>query len=269
MRDFTLQSYRSLILAFQQAGYQFQTFQELMTTPCDGKSVVMRHDVDELAWNALKMSQLEYKLGVRSTYFFRIVKQSNVPEVIKKIAELGHEIGYHYEDLALAEGDDNKAIRSFESNLNYFRQFYPVKSVCMHGSSTSKYDNRLLWEKHNLSDFGLVGEPYLSVDFNQVFYLTDTGYAWDGGKYATRDIVMNGFGLVFHTTEQIVDCISENSFPEKSLILAHTLWTDNVFQWYWLHLREFLRNNVKLMARKHEVIAKLYQKFVQMYWRKK
>ena len=153
MRDFTLKSYQSLLLAFQRAGYKFQTFGELITCPVDGKSVVMRHDVDELAWNALKIAQLENKLGIRATYFFRIVKQSNVPEVIEQIVGLGHEIGYHYEDLALAEGDEAKAIESFKENLDYFRKYYPVKSVCMHGSSTSKFDNRLLWKNHLLSDF--------------------------------------------------------------------------------------------------------------------
>ena len=85
MRDFTLKSYESLLLAFQQAGYQFQTFEEMMTNPMEGNSVVMRHDVDELAWNALKMAQIEHRLGVKATYFFRIVKQSNVPEVIRQI----------------------------------------------------------------------------------------------------------------------------------------------------------------------------------------
>ena len=120
MRDFTLKSYQSLLVAFQQAGYQFQTFEELMTSPVDGKSVTMRHDVDELAWNALKMAQLEHQFGVRATYFFRIVKQSNVPEVIEQIVGLGHEIGYHYEDLALAEGDETKAMKTFEENLNYY-----------------------------------------------------------------------------------------------------------------------------------------------------
>ena len=129
MRDFTLQSYRSLIIAFQQSGYRFQTFEEMMTAPAEGKTAVMRHDVDELAWNALKMAQLEHELGIRATYFFRIVKQSNVPEVIEKIVGLGHEIGYHYEDLALAEGDGDKAIKTFEENLDYFRRYYPVKSV--------------------------------------------------------------------------------------------------------------------------------------------
>lgn len=268
MRDFTLKSYRSLLTTFQKAGYQFQTFEEMMTAPAEGKTVVMRHDVDEKAPNALKMSQLEHELGIRSTYFFRIVKQSNVPEVIRGIAALGHEIGYHYEDLALAEGDMVKATASFEKNLAYFREYYPVRSVCMHGSSTSKFDNRLLWEKHKLSDFGLVGEPYLSVDFDKVFYLTDTGYAWDGGKFATRDIVTNHFGLQFHTTQQIVACIEEKKFPEKTLILAHTLWTDSLMQWIFLHLREFFRNNMKLLAQNNKGVEKLYKKMVELYWKK-
>lgn len=235
MKDFTLKSYQSLIEAFQQAGYRFQTFEEMMLSPDEGKSVVMRHDVDELAWNALKMAKLENHLGIRATYFFRIVKQSNVPEVIRQIVDMGHEIGYHYEDLSLAEGDEGKALLTFEENLNYFRNYYPVKTISMHGSSTSKYDNRLLWKNRQLSDFGLLGEPYLSLDFEKVYYLTDTGYAWDGGKFATRDIVENSFGLQFHSTQQIVDCLQEGKFPKQAMLLAHTLWTDDWLQWHMLH----------------------------------
>lgn len=106
VRDFTLELYYSFIASFQQAGYQFQTFEEFVAQPNDGKTVVMRHNVDELAWNALKIAQLENKLGIRLTYFFRIVKQSNVPEVIEQVDE----VGYHYEDMALAEGDMTKAM---------------------------------------------------------------------------------------------------------------------------------------------------------------
>ena len=268
MRDFTLKSYKTLLLAFQQAGYRFLTFEEWMTTRNEGRTVVMRHDVDELAWNALKMAQLEHALGVRATYFFRVVKQSNVPEVIKQIVALGHEVGYHYEDLALAEGDVKKAMGSFEKNLEYFRSYYPVKSVCMHGSSTSKYDNRLLWKEHQLSDYGLVGEPYLTVDFHKVFYMTDTGYAWDGGKYATRDVVESGFDLHFHTTRQVAQCLNEGGFPQYALILAHTLWTDSFVQWNWLHLREFFRNHLKQLSKNDPWLARCYEKMVRWYWKK-
>ena len=267
MRDFTLKTYRSLLVTFQQAGYRFQTFEEFMDAPAEGKVIVMRHDVDELAWNALKMAKVEYELGIRATYFFRVVKQSNVPEVIHSIVEMGHEVGYHYEDLSASDGDMDKAMASFQSHLESFRQYYPVRSVCMHGSSTSKFDNRELWKDRRLSDFGLIGEPYLTVDYNKVFYLTDTGYAWDGGKYAVRDVVENGFGLSFHTTFQIQEAISQGVFPDKALVLAHTLWTNNAMQWLWLHLRESLRNRVKLWSKKHKTIAKWYDKIVKSYWK--
>lgn len=268
MRDFTLKTYRSLLEAFLQAGYQFQTFEAFLERPAEGKVIVMRHDVDELAWNALKMAEVERRLGIHATYFFRVVKQSNVPEVIKGIVAMGHEVGYHYEDLSSAQGSMDKAMESFAANLEYFRGYYPVRSVCMHGSSTSKFDNRQLWEDHSLADFGLIGEPYLSVDFNKVFYLTDTGYAWDGGRFAVRDVVESGYELSFHTTRQIVECVQQGAFPEKALVLAHTLWSGSVFQWSYLHVREFFRNRIKLATRKHKGLARCYDKMVTWYWKK-
>ena len=268
MRDFTLKTYKLLLEAFLQAGYRFQTFEEYVTAKADGKVIVMRHDVDELAWNALKMAKVEHSLGIRATYFFRIVKQSNVPEVIKSIVAMGHEIGYHYEDLSSANGDVDKAMASFKTNLAYFRQYYPVRSVCMHGSSTSKHDNRQIWNKCQLSDFELIGEPYLTIDFKKVYYLTDTGYAWDGGRFAVRDVVEDVFGLTFHNSQQIIDSVIKGEFPENALVLAHTLWSGNLFQWMFLHLREFFRNRIKLMARKHKTLAKCYEKMVSWYWKK-
>jgi hypothetical protein len=102
---------------------------------------------------------------------------------------LGHEIGYHYEDLSLCKGNYESAIKHFEINLNKFRKIYPVKTICMHGSPLSKWDNRDLWKKYNYRDFGIIGEPYFDMDFDDVFYLTDTGRRWDGDKVSVRDKV--------------------------------------------------------------------------------
>ena len=245
------------------------TFSEYLSASYNNskKLLILRHDVDEQAHNALKMAKVERDLGIKATYFFRIVKQSNKPEIIRQIVAMGHEIGYHYEDLSTANGNYECAIRSFEENLNYFRTYYPVRTVCMHGSSTSKYDNRSLWSRYQLEDYGLIGEPYLSLDFSKVFYLTDTGYAWDGGKYATRDIVENHFGLTFHTSGQIIQCVKDGKFPQQAMILAHTLWTDSVVEWTLLHVREILRNNIKLFARNNKIASYLYKKAVNYYWK--
>ena len=63
----------------------------------------------------------------------------------------------------------------------------------MHGSPRSRFDNKSLWKKYDYKDYGIIGEPYFDIDFNDVFYLTDTGRRWDGDKVSVRDKV-NGKG---------------------------------------------------------------------------
>lgn len=266
--DFTIKKYSQLLKAFLDKGYQIATFTDYLNDNIGERYVIMRHDVDEQANNALRMAQIEKDLGVKATYFFRMVKQSNKPEVIRQIAEMGHEIGYHYEDLSSANGDFGKAIESFKNHLEYFRTYYPIITVCMHGSSISKYDNRTLWQRYKLEDYGLKGEPYLSVDFDKIFYMTDTGYAWDGGKYATRDVVENKFGITFHSTDEIIASIVSGKFPSQSMILAHTLWTDSMLDWTYLHVREFVRNHIKRIAMNNKLVGLLYKKAVNLYWKK-
>lgn len=265
--DFTLRKYRELVRSFVESGYRIMTVRQYLESAPLGKVLILRHDVDEQPQNALKMAEAEKELGLHATYYFRKVPKSDHPDIIRQIEAMGHEIGYHYEDLTLSEGDVPAAIASFTRNLEYFRQYYPVKTVCMHGSSSSKYDNRELWKQVRLEDFGLIGEPYLSFDFNQIYYMTDTGYAWDGGKYAVRDKVDSAFSLSFHRTDEVIEAVQSGRFPEQSLILAHTLWTDSLPLWTFLHLREFFRNRVKLMAKNNKVVATLYNKLVKLYWK--
>ena len=107
------------------------------------------------------MAELEHELGIQSTYYFR-VPYTFKPDIIGKIRGLGHEVGYHYEVLSKANGDYEKAVELFEQELNEFRKICEVKTICMHGSPLSKYDNRDLWTRYDFRDFGIVGEAYLS-----------------------------------------------------------------------------------------------------------
>ena len=267
MKDFTLRAYTSLIEAFLSAGYRITTVQGFLREKPEGKVLVLRHDVDEQPQNALEMARVEHRLGVNATYYFRRVPKSDHPDIIRLIASMGHEIGYHYEDLSKANGEMDKALESFGKNLEYFRQYYPVSTVCMHGSSSSQYDNKALWTKARLADYDLIGEPYLSFDFGKVFYLSDTGYAWDGGKFAVRDYIQTSFPLSFHSTDQVIGCVLEGRFPVQAQILAHTLWTDNPLLWNYLHFREFIRNRVKLLSRKSRFVSAIYKKLVTLYWK--
>ena len=94
-------------------------------------------------------------------------------------------------------GDDElfgRAIESFERNLARLRRYADVRTICMHGSPLSKWDSRLLWERFDYRDYGIVGEPYFDMDFGRVAYYMDTGRRWDGEKMSVRDKPMGVTG---------------------------------------------------------------------------
>ena len=140
--NFTPTKYKTLLKRLKNAGYAFQTFSGFIENPPETKTLILRHDIDKLPANALKMAQLEYDMGIKATYYFRVVSCAWDEDVIRQIVSLGHEIGYHYEDLNITKGDHEKAIQHFEKQLARLRTFYPVKTICMHGSPMSKQDNR-------------------------------------------------------------------------------------------------------------------------------
>ena len=253
--DFTLSKYSYLIECLQKSGYQFITFEDYCLRKnelSNEKFIILRHDVDLKAENSLVTAKIEHSLGIQASYYFRVVKQSNKPEVIRSIVSLGHEIGYHYEDMAICNGDFDKAILHFEKQLAYFRSYYPVKTICMHGAPRSKYDGKDLWKKANYHNFGIIGEPYFDVDFSKVFYLTDTGRRWDGFRVSVRDKVpvfqeqWIKDGLVFHSTDDLVKAIHEGKMPSQLMITTHPQrWTDNWIRWLVEFVSQSLKNVIK------------------------
>ena len=210
MRDFTLTTYEEILQVLHTNGYSFQTFQNFFQQPND-KTVILRHDVDRYPENALLIARIEKEVGIKATYYFRVVKESYDEDIIKQITKMGHEIGYHYENLSAVnnrkdfrevkdERSKEKGVKSkeklfelaiddFRLNLEKLRKLYPVKTICMHGSPLSKWDNRDLWKRYDYKDFGIIAEPYFDLDFDEVFYLTDTGRRWDGDAFNVRDKV--------------------------------------------------------------------------------
>ena len=119
--DFTLKKYRLLLETFQKKGYSFLTYEEYIerkTSSLPEKFVILRHDVDLHAERSLEMAKIEAELNVCATYYFRVIKQSNQPEIIRQIVQMNHEIGYHYEDLCLCKGNRNLAKNHFQKWLS-------------------------------------------------------------------------------------------------------------------------------------------------------
>ena len=215
-----------------------------------GKCVILRHDVDARPMNALNCARLEKKMGITGTFYFRITPGSYDEAVIREIHRLGHEIGYHYEELSSVRGNFEKAIRLFEQNLAKLRRLAPVETICMHGSPLSKYDNRKLWEKYDYREYGIIGEPYLDIGFDKVYYLTDTGRCWDGERYSLRDKVKQGQRLSdcgkvpqdkeysksveisMNSTFDVITALKNNLMPSVMLITIHPQrWNSRLMPW--------------------------------------
>ncbi len=231
MRDFTYSIYSDLVDSLKTAGYHFQTFSQYLKNPLE-QTVMLRHDVDDRKLHSLEFAKIQHQKGVVGTYYFRMVPESYDEGVIKAIYELGHEVGYHYEDMDFAKGNPDKAILLFERHLEKLRKIVPIHTICMHGSPKSKYDNRDVWKKYNYRDYHLIGEPYFDLNFKEIFYLTDTGRRWDGHKVSVRDKVADHFGLSFHSTQEIIECLKRGKFPPKVMMNFHPQrWTDNNYLW--------------------------------------
>ncbi len=221
-----------------------------MDTITDAKCIVMRHDVEKHPERALRFSQIEHAKGIRTTYYFRAVPESWDETIIRQIAALGHEVGYHYESLTTTNGNVDAAYQDFCKHLAELRQLVPVTSICMHGSPRSPYDSKDIWQKYSYRDLGIVAEPYLDTDFSQWFYLTDTGRRWDGYRVSVRDRIpqyqeeWDKAGLTFHSTSDILRRI--NALPSRIMITTHPQrWNPFGLAWIQELMMQSLKNVVK------------------------
>ena len=244
--DFTLKKYKELLQILIKKNYNFQTFDEFLSMPKDN-TIILRHDVDLIPENSLKFAEIQHQHGVKGVYYFRAVRESWDERIISKIHDMGHEIGYHYENLSVCKGNYQDAIIDFEDNLAKLRRLASVSTICMHGSPMSKFDSKDLWKKFDYKDFGIKGEPYFDTDFSDVYYLTDTGRRWDGDKVSVRDKVNSNYKLSFSTTNDIIESIIKKEMPSKVMFTFHPQrWHDNYFYW----TKELIYQNFKNLVKR-------------------
>lgn len=259
-------------------GYAFQLYSEYENAS-EQKVILLRHDVDARPDHSLTFARLQHKMGIVGTYYFRMVPQSFDEGVIREIASMGHEIGYHYETMDAAGGDQKKAIERFKKNLEKLRTLADVETICMHGSPMSKYDNRDLWQHYDYRDYGIIAEPYFDLDFSKVLYLTDTGRRWDGQEVSIRDKVPGSGHKIqgskgraqdassqdspnsrvfekraarlathdYHSTHDIINACKAGNLPDQIMFNFHPQrWTDNPLLW----TQELIWQNIKNMVKR-------------------
>lgn len=254
--DFTIKKYKELISALKDAGYEFVTYAEYCEGLRTDKLVVMRHDVDRSVERARRLAEVENEMGVKASYYFR---EKFIGDDVVCIASLGHEVGYHYEELVTEKGDVERAYVRFMRNVCALRELVDVKTITMHGSPMSRFDSKDMWRVYDYKKLGLIGEPQFDVDWNDMFYLTDTGRSWNGvsrrDKVAERVLAWKAKGWVYEKTDDVIKALKEGSFPNCVMMTTHPQrWSDNMCEW----IKEFVMQGIKNLVKKFFLLRSRY-----------
>lgn len=173
LRKFTYDVYVEF-LKLLQSKYRIITFSEISETY--SPYLILRHDIDASLEDALTMAKIENKLKIKSTYFvlfsynlYNLLEKDSIL-TLRKISELDHEIGLHY-DLDVYETHNRKVtdvlmqeIALLESIVNK-----PIVSIARHNASM-QYQSDLL-----------MTTSYTNAYDNNLYdiYVSDSCRAWD------------------------------------------------------------------------------------------
>jgi hypothetical protein len=125
-------------------------FEKLLAGVDLGYCFLHRHDIDTDVRTARKMFEIEKKLGVKSSYYFRLNTLDF--DLMREINDYGSDVGYHYEELSQFCKDNNisnpSLIKSrFQEIENIFFDNYSrienkcgfkIKSVASHGDFVNR-----------------------------------------------------------------------------------------------------------------------------------
>ena len=233
MQDFTLSAYRTYVEAIKERYPSILRFDEYFSAnPKPPIFCLLKHDVDRRPFHALRMAVVENELGVRSTYYFRAKPHTFIPDVMRRIHSLGHEIGYHYESLSDTRGDLTAAMKAFADSLNRFRTIVPVRTVAFHGRPLSRYDNRLLVRRMRQMHDGfealdLLGDASEDIDYAEILYINDTGRNWLAGKSNLRDRVNSNVQCEFRSRSELLSYLTADPHQRIVFQVHPERWSHN------------------------------------------
>lgn len=244
-----LHAYLALLDDLRAAGFRCHPISDYFTAQRAGQGTAtaaddgntprayLRHDVDRLPARAIAMAEAEADRGIHSTYYFRCDRGMRFPEAaMRRIADLGHETGFHYECLSRTRGDHAAAIARFAKELTACRAIVPVTTVSPHGAPLAASSNMDFTASIDPKSLDMLGDA-TEIDYADMLYVTDTGGSF-GSPHNLRDRptgrcltqVVPPARLAAWTAEQGIVRLTLSCHPERwpagNLGLAQAWLTD-------------------------------------------
>lgn len=231
--DFTLGKFCDIVDAGLDADYNVGGVSDLFEGKLDTPFIVLRHDVDRRPGQALDMARAEAKRGIRASYYFRYVPSSFDEDIIREIAAMGHEVGYHYEDWYAKRYDLAAAKAHFEEQIARLNAIdgVTVGTICMHGSPLSRDNNMTIWDHISFEDYGLK-DCIMSQDYSGFAFFTDSGRTFGETSANLRDELGNAdLYPDVKTTPDVCQFIRDKR-ADKIMVSCHPeRWTDKPVAW--------------------------------------
>jgi hypothetical protein len=186
--EFTYKHYKDCIEIAKKQGFSFYTMHDFLDKKPKGKFILMRHDVDLSLISVLKIAEIENSLKIKSTYFIRTkgifdVFSGKNSAIVRKISELGHEIGIHYDSDIIAKKDFKKEMVGIKANMEkiikkriFGASLHKVKKL-----GTKNEINKLNFAEEYLDDLGLEYDAYSDIFIRKMKYISDSARKWREG----------------------------------------------------------------------------------------
>jgi hypothetical protein len=131
--------YEDFLAKARERGFSFVQFRDFLpgALPLPQRSIVLRHDVDFAPAYSLEMAELEHAHGVKSTFYvladgqFYDPMRPEVIRQIRRIRDLGHEIGLHFALSSAVEEDLGREV-AFRMSVLGAIAGTPVRSYSQH-----------------------------------------------------------------------------------------------------------------------------------------
>lgn len=113
------------------------TSRDVLEQKAKEKYIILKHDVETNVARAFAMARIEQRYAHCGTYYVQAYLMKDVQNIcmLREMAEMGHEISYHYDVMDSCKGNLDNAIKEFEDNVTIFKKNgFDVKTVCQHGN---------------------------------------------------------------------------------------------------------------------------------------
>ena len=228
--EFSYLYYEMILTNAKKQGYKFVDFVSSNIANHNNKIIFLRHDIDISLEKALIIAELEKKHGIQATYFIMLTSEfynATSPigrNIIRKISDMGHYIGLHFDETVYQYKGVNELELHIVREATQLSQIIDksIKAVSFHRPSEKTLQG-------NLTIPNMVN-TYSKPFFTDIEYVADSRKSWRG--------------------KDIIKIIKSGEYQQIQL-LVHPIWWNDVSVGF----------NETFMAYAQQVQALLFDKF--------